>query len=138
MELPPQALQFVGSLAAILLLASIARWLKLGHPIRIESDEQARIAANEVLDGFKPVEVARDRAGRGALLRDDQGRIMLLKSHGSKLAGRILTEAANATSDGDTISIDTGEKQYGVVGLVLDDASAWVQAINALKTSHDA
>ena len=129
----PQLLQFLGSLAAILVLAGIAWGLKLGPERKLESEDEARRAAGEAVDGFDAIDLSLDREGRGALLADAEGHVLLLRPHGTHFAGRILTPAASATIEGDTLIIDTAEKRYGAARLVLDDAPAWVQRIKAIK-----
>ena len=129
----PQLLQFLGSLAAILVLAGIAGGLKLGPERKLESEDEARRAADEAVDGFDAVHLSLDREGRGALMSDASGNILLLRPHGTHFAGRILTAAASAAIEGDTLIIDTAEKRYGAARLVLDDAPAWVQRIEAIK-----
>ena len=134
MELPPALLQFLGSLAAIFALAGVAVWLKLGPAPRLADETEARIAAEEAVSGFEPVAIGLDRDGRGALLRDAAGRVLLLRPHGVHFAGRILSGAASVRRDGDMLVIDTAERRYGAARLALDDASAWVDAIEAVKS----
>lgn len=132
MSLPPELLQFLGSLAAILALAAIAWALKLGPERKLASEEEARAAANEAVDGFAPVKLALDKDGRGALLSDASGRVLLLRPHGVHFAGRILTPAAEARVDDGVLVIDTAEKRYGAARLTLEDAPAWVKQIEAI------
>ena len=138
MEIPPDVLKFLGSLIAILALAGIALWLKLGPQPRIESPEEARIAADQAVSGFDPVEIGLDRNGRGAIMRDTAGRLLLLRPHGSHFAGRILTPLAKLSHDGEQLVIDTGERRYGAFTLALKDPSAWVRAFEAVKGQHHA
>ncbi|MCA0910304.1 hypothetical protein [Qipengyuania gaetbuli] len=133
MDLPPALFQFLGSLVAILALAAIAWAIKLGPERRLESREEALEAAEEAVSGFGAVALALDADGRGALLRDAQGRILLLRPHGTHFAGRILTAAARARLEGDALVIDTAEKRYGTARLRVDDADAWMQAIEAIE-----
>lgn len=134
MDLHPAILQFLGSLAAILALAGIARWLKLGPEPRLRDEAEARIAAEEAVSGFEPVKIGLDREGRGALMRDAAGRVLLLRPHGSHFAGRLLLPGARATREGDAIAIDCGERRYGVVRLALADPAAWERAIDAVRS----
>ena len=134
MDLPPALLQFLGSLAAILALAGLAWWMKLGPEPRLADEDAARAAADEAVSGFVPVHIGLDREGRGALMRDAAGRVLLLRPHGVHFAGRLLTTIASATIEGDTLVVDTAEKRFGSARLVLDDPSAWVQAIEAIKS----
>src|SRR3990167_3928327 len=88
MNLSGEMVQFIGSLAAILLLAGLARMFRLGGDPRIISLEQARIAAGEAIYGFVHEICALDSDGKGAILEDRSGRLLLLKPHGSKFTGR--------------------------------------------------
>ncbi len=133
MDLPPALLQFLGSLVAILALAAIAWAMKLGPERRLTSPEEALEAAEEAISGFDAVALALDADGRGALLRDAQRRILLLRPHGTHFAGRILTAAAKARLEGDALVIDTAEKRYGAARLRVDEADAWMQAIEAIE-----
>ena len=132
MEPPPVLLQIIGSLVAILALAGIARWLKLGPEARLDSEAAARMAAEEAVSGYVPVAIALDEDGRGALMRDAAGRLLLLRPHGTHIAGRLLTPAASAHIDGDMLVVDTAEKRYGAARLRLADASGWMHAIAAI------
>lgn len=127
-----QLTQFLGSLAAILALAGIAWWLKLGPERRLESEDEARRAAQEAVDGFDPVHVALDRGGRGALLVDHGGRVLLLRAHGTHFAGRILTPSARAQLVDRTIEVDPADRRFGSVRLDIADAPAWVRRIEAI------
>ncbi len=133
MDLPPALLQFLGSLVAILALAAFARALKLGAEPRITDIAEARRAADEAVSGFDPIKIGLDDDGRSALLMEAEGRILLLQPHGSHLAGRILTAAASARIEEDTLIVDTAEKRYGAARLRLADPSAWMQAIEAIE-----
>ena len=132
MGLPPDLLRFAGSLVAILLLAGLAWSLKLGPQRKLDSDDAAREAAREALDGFEPVAVARDREGRAALLRDADDRLLLIRQHGSHFAGRLLGENASARIEDGTLIVDSGERRYGAVRLAVADAEAWRDAIARL------
>ncbi|MDC0886960.1 hypothetical protein OAS19_04135 [Altererythrobacter sp.] len=131
-------LQLAGSLMAILLVAGLAAWLKLGPAPRLSSDADARKAANEVEEGFTARTIELDQDGAGAILSDHQGRIMILKRHGSHFAGRILAPLAVARSNGRELHIDSGERRYGTVTLTLDDCASWEQAINAVEAAGNA
>jgi hypothetical protein len=134
MEIAPALLQFVGSLLAILALAGLAYWLKLGPTPRLADEEAARIAADEAVSGYEPVAIGLDRHGKGALMRDAAGRVLLLRPHGGHFAGRILTPAARVHDNGSALVIDTAEKHYGEARLLLDDPAVWVRTIEAIRT----
>ena len=127
-----QLIQFLGSLAAILAVGALAWWLKLGPQARIADEAEARRAAHEAVDGFDPVAIAVDAAGAGALLADKTGRILLLRPHGTHLAGRLLSPSASAHSEQGTLTVVTGEKRFGDARLTVPDPQAWVQRIEAI------
>ncbi|MFM7349717.1 MAG: hypothetical protein ACKO01_09540 [Erythrobacter sp.] len=136
------ALQTAASLAAIIVLAGIAWWLKLGGDPRLDHEFGVRRAAGEVEDGFEPVETACDRSGVGALARDAAGRIMVIKRHGNRFAGRVLGPGASAriaeTTTGSALLVDPGEARFGTVTLAIPEPEAWVAAIAALHERQDA
>ncbi|ASJ89660.1 hypothetical protein [Porphyrobacter sp. CACIAM 03H1] len=130
--------QTAGSLAAILALAGLAWWMKLGGTPRLESEDAVRHAAGEVEDGFDPVTWSWDAEGAGALARDAEGRIMVIRRHGNRFAGRILGPAAQAQASGGTLVVDPGERRFGTLSLALSDAQAWAAAINRIDGRQDA
>ena len=140
MDVPPLVIQTAGSLVAILALAGIAWWLKLGGAPRLDSEAAVRSAAGEVEDGFDPVAVALN--AEAALARDASGRIMVIKRHGNRFAGRILGPDAAARlwrDQGTTaLEVDCGEARFGKVFLDLPDAEAWAAAINRVDQPHHA
>jgi hypothetical protein len=132
-------MQTAGSLVAILLLAGLAWWLRLGGAPLLSSDDSVRRAAAEVEFGFDSVTIARDAESRAALARDAAGRIMVIKRHGNRFAGRVLTPAASARAQGGAaLEVDCGEARFGRVVLALPAAEAWANAINALSGQHHA
>lgn len=136
------ALQTAASLAAILALVGIAWWLKLGGDPRLDHEFGVRRAAGEVEDGFTPVDTACDKAGAGALARDADGRIMVIKRHGNRFAGRVLGPGASArleeTPAGTSLVVDPGEPRFGTVTLTLPEPAAWAAAIAALNERQHA
>jgi hypothetical protein len=131
-------LQTAGSLVAILALAGLAWWLRLGSSPTLASDDDVRRAASEAVDGFDPVAIARDAEGRAAVARDAQGRIMVLKRHGNRFAGRVLGPDAAAWVAGGQIEVFPGEARFGTVFLTIPDAEAWADAINEVDGRHNA
>ena len=128
-----QALQFGGSLAAILALAWLARRLGLGGDPRLRDPDEARRLAGEALCGFEAQEVALDRAGIGALLRDSAGRIMLLRRHGVHWVARLLDSHAGVRLDRSFITIATGDRTFGAITLDLGDrAQAWASSLRRI------
>lgn len=129
MTLHPALLQFLGSLAAILALAFAAWRLKLGPAPRLADEAAARHAADQAESGFEPVALALDSEGRGALLRDAEGRVLALRAHGAHFAGRILPPGTRVRQEGDRLEIDPGERFFGRVTLTLRDAAEWARLI---------
>lgn len=114
-----------GSLVAILGLAWLASLLKLGGDLRIRDEAHARDLANEAVFGFEATDVIIDRAGMGALLKDGQGRQMLLRRHGAGFVGRLLDSRIEARLDQNFLTIGTGEKTFGTITLNLGDAAQY-------------
>ena len=128
-----QALQFGGSLGAIVLLAWFARRLGLGGDPRLRDPGEARRLAGEALDGFEAHEVVLDRAGIGALLRDSAGRVMLLRRHGARWAGRLLDGHAGVRLDHSLMTIATRDRTFGAITLDLgDQAQAWASSLRRI------
>jgi hypothetical protein len=132
--------QTAGSLVAILALAGLAWWLKLGGVPALDSDEAVRRAAGEVEDGFTSVATAHD--GKVALARDAAGRIMVIKRHGNRFAGRVLGPGTTARLWRDlgqtAVEVDPGEARFGKVFLDIPDAETWADAVNRLHGRQDA
>ncbi|MFM5923543.1 MAG: hypothetical protein ACKOPG_05090 [Novosphingobium sp.] len=128
-----QLIQMGASLLAILLLAWAVGRMGLGADVRIRDEAQARQLARAAVFGFHPRELALDRAGIGALLRDDQGRVMLLRRHGANFAARLLDSHAFARLDRNFLTIGTGEKAFGSVTLDLgENAQIWASSLRRL------
>lgn len=132
MDIPPLLLQTLGSLVAIIALAGLAVLLKLGGTPRLSNEEDVRRAAAEVVDGFEAIECATARDGGAALARDAQGRIMLIKRHGNRFAGRVLGARARTRRHGDALEVDCGERRFGRVLLALEDPASWQARIDAI------
>jgi hypothetical protein len=130
--------QTAGSLVAIIALAGLAWWMKLGGTPRLDSAEAVARAAGEVEDGFAPVSFACDTEGAGALARDSTGRIMVIKRHGNRFAGRLLGPGAAAWVAGGQLEVVPGETRFGTVFLTIPDAEAWADAINQVDERQDA
>jgi len=128
-----QLIQAGASLLAILALAWLARRLDLGADVRIRDEDEARQLAAEALCGFEAEDLALDRAGIGALLRDRMGRVMLLKRHGAHFAARLLDSHSHARLDRNFLTIGSGESTFGKVTLDLGDkAQVWASSLRRL------
>ena len=129
-----QAVQFGGSLAAILLLAWLARRLGLGGDPRLRDPDEARRLAHQAICGFEAQDVVLDRAGIGALLRDSAGRVMLLRRHGVHWVARLLDGHAGVRLDRTLMTIATSDKAFGAITLDLGDrAQAWAGSLRRLR-----
>lgn len=129
-----ELLKLAGSIAAIVFIAWLARFWKLGGDVRIRSEEQAREIARESLCGFEPVEIAIDKAGIAALMRDADGRHLLVRRHGVQWAGRLLDHHNEARLDQNFLTVGTGEKTFGSVTLNLGaQASHWAAGLRHLN-----
>ncbi|GGZ86841.1 hypothetical protein [Novosphingobium arvoryzae] len=131
--MPFIAIQLAASIVLILLVSWLALALKLGNDVRLKGEAEARELAQTAVCGFDPVDLALDRAGIGALLRDSQGRVMLLRRHGAQFAARILDSHAFARLDRNFLTVGTGEKTFGQITLDLGDkAQVWAASLRRL------
>ena len=132
MEFSPLLLTTIGSLVAILLLYLVTRAFGLGgDPLLHDAQDVARVAG-ETFDGFDPVRSAIGEDGRAALAEDREGRIVLVRRHGNRFAGRVLDSRARAACEGGAIRVDAGDARFGTVRLAIGDADCWAAAINRL------
>jgi hypothetical protein len=132
MNIDPQLTIFGGSLVAILALAGLARWMRLGGNPVLRDEAGVISAAGEVEDCFVPTRSSIARGGKAALAMDAHGRIMVIKLHGNRFAGRILTAQATAREEVDALVVECGEARFGPVRLSLSDSSTWADRINRL------
>lgn len=127
------AWQAGAALTAIGFLVTLALALRLGGDVRLRDPEQARALAEAAVPGFRVVEVGLDRAGIGALVRDEQGRIMLIRRHGVHFAARLLTSHAGSRLDQNFLIVSSGERRFGTITLDLGaQAQAWVGNLRRL------
>lgn len=132
-----QLAQVAASLVAIVLVAWLCRKLGLGADVRIRDEDHARQLAAAADCGFDTADLALDRAGIGALLRDGRGRVMLLRRHGAHFAARLLDSHAHARLDRNFLTIGTGETTFGVVTLDLGDkAQIWASSLRHLGNGN--
>ncbi len=125
-------LQFLASLAAVLALAWVAHRFGLGTDRRIASEDEARELADEAICGFEPRELVVDRDGQAALLRDDAGRILLLRRHGAHFASRLLDATTDARLDNTRLTLGTSDRWFGHVTLDLGAAAPeWAARLGA-------
>lgn len=132
-EVPMAALELAAALTAIGLLVLLAVAIGLGGDRRLGGEDEARRLAEASLAGFHPAEVGLDRAGIGALVRDDQGRIMLIRRHGVHFAARLLDSHAGSRLDQNFLVVSSGERRFGTITLDLGaQAQVWVTHLRRL------
>lgn len=131
--MPFIAYQLAGSVIAILIVALLASKLGLGGDVRLRAVAEARELATLSVSDFDPVDIALDRAGIGALLRDRSGRILLLRRHGAQFAARLLDSHAFTRLDRNFLTIGTGERTFGQITLDLgEQAQVWAASLRRL------
>ncbi len=129
-----ELLKLAGSIAAILFLAWLARHWQLGGDVRIRDEEQARSIADEIICGFEPVDFAIDKAGMAALMRDANGRHLLVRRHGAMWAGRLLDNHSETRLDHNFLTVGISEKTFGAVTLNLGErAQIWAAGLRHLR-----
>ena len=102
--------------------------------MRLRDPDEARRLASEVLDGFEAHEVVLDHAGIGALLRDSAGRVMLLRRHGARWAGRLLDSHAAVRLDRTFLTIATQDKAFGAITFDFgDQTQAWASSLRRVR-----
>lgn len=133
----PRMMQLVeigGSLVAILALSWFALKMRLGGDPRIRTEAEARHHADQAVSGFEPVDIALDRAGYGALMRDAEGRILMLRRHGAHFAGRLITHRPEARLDQNLLIIEPEDRPFGTVILDLGkNAQIWAASLRRLE-----
>lgn len=132
MNIDPLIIQFVGSLIAIFAIFGLSRVLGLGGKPVLADEEAVRAAAGEVMYGFEAVRVSISRDHAAALAKDADGQIMVIKRHGNRFAGRVLSGAASVREEVDGILVDPSDPHFGTVRLSVRDANAWADAIHRL------
>lgn len=122
------------SLVAVLFVAWLVKRMGLGADPRIQDAEHAIRLAEEAEAGFGGVEVARDRAGFSAIVRNGEGRMMLVRAHGNHFAARPVDAAVIGRLDKDFLTLTMPEKTFGAVTLQLGkDAGMWASRMRDLN-----
>ena len=127
------AIQLGLSLVAVLFVAWLVRKMGLGADPRIADEAHAIRLAEEAEAGFRGTEVARDRAGFAALVRNAEGRMMLVRAHGNFFAARPVDANVIGRLDKDFLTLTMPEKTFGAVTLQLGkDAGMWASRMRDL------
>lgn len=128
-------IQLAVAFAGVILIASLAHLLGLGGDVRIRDEAHARDLADAALFGFDATDIALDRAGFGALLRDEAGRVMLLRRHGVHFIGRLISDVSGVRLDQNFLTIRAGQAPADTVTLDLGDkAQRWAGSFRRLGT----
>ncbi len=102
------AWQLAGSLLAIGLLVLLAwRYGQTGLPA-LRDEVEARAIADSIAGGFAATSCAIDGNGHGALLRDSNGRIVLVHPHGAQFIARLLGNATVCRREGAMLIVRDG------------------------------
>ena len=109
------------SFAIILAVTALVRGLRLGE-VRLQSRAQACDWAAKNVPFFAPVDAIISEDGQGALVCDAAQQIVLIKRHGSKFAGRLLTRPLDIERKGPIWCVGSGDRQFGWVSMQFDIA----------------
>lgn len=119
-------IQLGASLVAVLFIAWLVGRMGLGADPRIADDAHAIRLADEAEAGFSGVEVARDRAGFAAIVRNAGGRMLLIRAHGNHFAARPVDARVEGRLDKDFLTLTMPERTFGAVTLHLGkEAGVW-------------
>ncbi|MGK6354087.1 hypothetical protein ACMGDH_02540 [Sphingomonas sp. DT-207] len=104
---------FLASLAAVLVLALVARLLRLGGGSIADAAEAMREAEAQ-LPGFDAERALVGSDGQAALVHGRDGSVALLKMHGTQVAARRLLAPAIRQTDAGLL-VASGERRFGEV-----------------------
>jgi hypothetical protein len=125
-----QLITMAASLIAILLLAGLARWLKLGGDARIIDADHAKRIAFESQYGFAAVDAAVDRAGYSALVKDAANHHVLIYRLGNKFVTRPVRPPIKGRLDQKFLTLDLCEPDTAPITLNLGPiAQYWASGL---------
>ncbi len=126
-------IQLGASVAAVLFVVWLVKTMGLGADPRIADEAHAIRLAEEAEAGFGGVEVARDRAGFAAIVRNREGRQMLVRAHGNHFAARPIDAKVIGRLDKDFLTLTMPERTFGAVTLHLGkDAGMWASRMREI------
>jgi hypothetical protein len=118
------------SLTGIGLLYIIAWKMGLGGDPRLADEADAQQKARDGLYGFEAVDIALDKAGMSALLRDAASRHALIFRVGNRFVARLVPGTAGARLDQALLTINLHEPDLPPVILNLGDkAQYWASGL---------
>jgi hypothetical protein len=130
------AAKFGASLAGVLGLAWLARWLQLGGDTRIRDGDHAIRLANEGAYGFAGIEAAVDLAGYSALVRDASSRHLIVSKVGDHFVTRMIRPPIEGRLDQRHLTIDLQEPNFPPVTLNLgEQAQHWASGLRHIPNA---
>lgn len=127
-------IQLGASLVAVLFVAWLVKRMGLGADPRIADDAHAIRLADDAETGFGGVEVARDRAGFAAIVRNAEGRMLLIRAHGNHFAARPVDAEVEGRLDKDFLTLTIPERTFGAVTLHLGkEAGVWASRMREVS-----
>lgn len=122
------------SLIAVFAVAWLVRGMKLGGEARIRDAAHALQLADEAEVGFGGTDVALDRAGFAAIVRNADGRQLLIRAHGVQFAAREIDARFTGRLDKDYLTLTAPERTFGSVTLRLGkDAGLWASRLREVR-----
>lgn len=129
--------KLAGSLVAVFAVAWLVRAMRLGGEARIRDTAHAIQLAEEAEVGFGGTDVALDKAGYAAIVRNAAGRQMLVRAHGVQFAARVMDAGFSGRLDKGMLTLTAPERRFGSVTLALGkDAGLWASRMREL-TAED-
>lgn len=128
-------MSLLGSLAGVLAVVALAKWLGLGRATPLDDASALRIA-EETFTGHRFRESVVDREGRAALVEGMAGEAALIRAHGDKWVARLLELPASAQAEGERLIVSPSETMFGATTLALGPADAARWAAKLGKASH--
>ena len=126
-------IQLAASLVAVLFIAWLVGRMGLGADPRIADEAHAIRLAEDAEAGFCGIEVARDRAGYAAIVRNAAGRQMLVRAHGNHFAARPIDAAVMGRLDKEFLTLTMPERTFGSVTLHLGkEAGLWASRMREI------
>ena len=133
MDWQVEVLKLAASLLAVFAVAWLVGKMRLGGEARIRDAAHAIQLAEEAEVGFGGIDVGLDRAGYSALVRNADGRQMLIRAHGAQFAARAVGAGFTGRLDKDFLTLTAPERTFGSVTLRLGkDAGLWASRMREI------
>jgi hypothetical protein len=122
--------KLVGSLVAVLLLGWIAKWMGLGGEIRIRDEDHAKQLAFEGQNSFIGVDAVVDLGGYSALVRDADGRHVVIALLGNHFVTRMIRPPIEGRLNQKLLTIELQDPDFEPVTLNLgEQAQFWASGL---------